>query len=56
MGLTAYSNYTKIALIIKITIEWEKRSSVIFKADKINLIYFTYSNLKVNKLPAVIKG
>ncbi|KFG84101.1 hypothetical protein MANI_004507 [Metarhizium anisopliae] len=36
--------------------DWEKRSGATFEADKTNLIHFTCSDPKVDRLPAVVKG
>lgn len=55
-GLTAHSNCVEIASIIGTAMEWEKRSGAIFEADKTNLIHFTCSDPKVDRLPAVVKG
>lgn len=55
-GPTAHSNRVGIASIIGTAMEWEKRSGATFEADKTNLIHFTRSDPKVDRLPAVVKG
>ncbi|KFG84300.1 reverse transcriptase [Metarhizium anisopliae] len=55
-GPTAHGISCGIASIIEIATDWEKRSGATFEADKTNLIHFTCSDPKVDRLPAVVKG
>jgi hypothetical protein len=54
--LTAQSNQQGIKVIINEALEWERRSSIMFKADKIAIIHFSPKAYKADKEPFTIKG
>jgi hypothetical protein len=55
-GPTAQSNREGIKAIINKALDWERRSRVIFKADKTAIIYFTPKAHKLEQEPFTIKG
>jgi len=55
-GPIAQSNREGIEVIIDSAIEWEKRSSATFEADKIAIIHFTRKSYKTDAQLFTIKG
>lgn len=55
-GPIAQSNQEGIKAIINKVLNWEKRSSITFKADKTAIIYFTPKAIKSDQGPFTIKG
>jgi hypothetical protein len=55
-GPTAQSNWEGIKVIINEVLNWEKRSSATFEADKTAIIHFTPKAYKSDQGPFTIKG
>jgi hypothetical protein len=55
-GPTVQSNQQGIEAIINEALEWERRSSATFKADKTAIIHFSPKAYKADKEPFTIKG
>jgi hypothetical protein len=55
-GPTAQSNWEGIKVIINEVLNWEKRSSATFEADKTAIIHFTPKAYKLDQGPFTIKG
>jgi hypothetical protein len=55
-GPTAQSNQQGIKVIINKALEWERRSGMMFKADKTAIIYFSPKAYKADKELFTIKG
>ena len=55
-GPTAQSNLEGIKAIINEALDWVRRSSVTFKAEKTAIIHFTCKSYKTDSEPFTIKG
>ena len=55
-GPTARSNWEGIEAIIKDALEWERRSSTTFEAEKTAIIHFTHKLYKTDSELFTIKG